>query len=92
MVDVGHPVDEPHDLPLERLRLTLAGVCEDPVAHLVRQVERPRDPVRLLVVPEAAIEPLLQSSVQSVLTGVPERRVAGVVAEPDRLDEVLVET
>ena len=41
--------------------------------------------------PKAAAEPLPQRLVQSVLPGVPERRVPGVVPEPDPLDEVLVE-
>ncbi len=36
-------------------------------------------------------EPLLEHLVQRLLPGVPERRVAEVVAEPDRLDEVLVQ-
>ncbi len=91
MVDVGDPVDEPDDLPLERLRLALARVREDSVADLVREIERPRDPQRLLVVPEATPEPLLKCVVESVLAGVPERRVPHVVPEPDRLDEILVQ-
>ena len=45
VVDVRDAVDEPHDLPLERLRLALAGVCEDPVAGFVGQVERAGDPM-----------------------------------------------
>ena len=43
VVDVRDPVDEPHDLPLERLRLALARVREDAVAYLLREVERARD-------------------------------------------------
>ena len=43
---------------------------------------------RLQVVLEAA--ELAHASVERVLPGVPERRVAEVVREADRLDEVLV--
>ena len=60
VVDVRDAVDESDDLPLERLRLLLARVGEDPVAHLVGQIERARDPERLLVVAEAAAESLMQ--------------------------------
>ena len=49
------------------------------------------DPQRLLVVAEAAAEALGERGVERLLAGVPERRVAGVVAEPDRLDEILVQ-
>ena len=38
VVDVGDAVDDADDLPLERLGPTLAGVREDPVAHLVCEV------------------------------------------------------
>ena len=91
VVDVRDAVDEPDDLPLERLRLLLAGVREDPVAHLVREVERACDPERLLVVPEAAAEALPERVVERVLARVPEGRVPGVVPEADRLDEILVQ-
>ena len=91
VVDVRDAVDEPHDLPLERLGLALAGVREDSVADLVREIQRPGDPQRLLVVPEAAPEPLLHCVVERVLAGVPERGVPHVVPEPDRLREVLVQ-
>ena len=40
---------------------------------------------------EAPAEPPAQSLVERLLAGVPERRVPEVVAEPDRLDEVLVQ-
>ena len=46
---------------------------------------------RLLVVPEAAAERGVERIVERLLTRVPERRVAGVVPEADRLDEVLVQ-
>ena len=91
VVDVGDAVDDAHDLALERLGLLLAGVREDAVAHLVGQVEPLGDPQRLLVVAEAAAEPLAQRLVERLLAGVAERRVARVVAEPDRLDEILVQ-
>ena len=91
VVDVRHAVDEPNDLPLERLGLALARVREDAVAHLVREVERARDCKRLLVVAEASVESLVQRRVQRILARVAERRVAHVVAEPDRLGEILVE-
>ena len=60
VVDVRDAVDEPHDLALERRRLALPGVGQDPVADLERQVERACDPMRLLVVPEPSAEPLVQ--------------------------------
>ncbi len=67
VVDVRDAVDEPHDLPLERLGLALARVREDPVADLVREVERARDPQRLLVVTKAPTESLLHGVVERVL-------------------------
>ena len=67
------------------------GVREDPVADLVREVELLGDPERLLVVTETTAEALAQRLVERVLAGVPERRVARVVPEPDRLDEILVQ-
>jgi hypothetical protein len=66
-------------------------VGEDPVSDLVRQVQPLGDPQRLLVVPEAAAEALRERGVERLLAGVPERRVAGVVTEPDGLDEILVQ-
>ena len=98
MVDVRDAVDDAHDLALERLRLVGAGVLEDAVAHLPREVEaapvalEPLDDAqRVLVVAEAAAAALAQQLVERLLAGVPERRVAEVVAEPDRLDEILVQ-
>ena len=91
VVDVGDAVDDPDDPALERLRLLRPGVGEDAVADLVREVQPPRDPPRLLVVAEAAAEGGVERVVERLLAGVTERRVAGVVAEADRLDEVLVE-
>ena len=91
VVDVRDPVDEPHDLPLERVGLALTGVREDPVADLAREVERLRDAQGLLVVPEATAESELHGFVERVFTRMAERRVPHVVAEPDRLGEVLVQ-
>jgi hypothetical protein len=75
-----------------------AGVLEDAVAHLPREVEpapvplEPLDnPQRVLVVAEAAAAALPQHGVERLLAGVPERRMPEVVAEPDRLDEILVQ-
>ena len=99
VVDVGDAVHQAHDLALERGRLrSPAGVADDPVAHRLGQVqplavalERVDDPQRVLVVQERGPEPLGQAAVERVLADVAERRVAEVVAEPDRLDQVLVE-
>ena len=46
---------------------------------------------RLLVVAEASPEALVHGRVERVLARMPERRVAHVVAEADRLDEILVQ-
>ena len=65
-----------------------------PSTHVVGQVqvlEHLRDAHRMLVVAELAAEALLQARIERRLADVPERRVAEVVPEPDRLDEVLVE-
>ena len=91
VVDVGDPVDDAHDLPLERLRLLRARVREDAVADLVGEVEPPGDPPRLLVVAEAPAERGVERVVERLLACVTERRVTGVVAEPDRLHEILVQ-
>jgi hypothetical protein len=91
VVDVGDTVDDAHDLSFERCRLARAGVREDAVADLLGQVQLPRDPLGLLVVAEAAPEGLAQATVELVLTGMAERRVAHVVPEADRLRQVLVQ-
>ena len=79
-------------------RLNRAGVMEDAVAHLGGEVEPAPvalelldDAQRVLVVAEAAPTARAQQLVERVLARVPERRVADVVAEPDRLDEILVQ-
>ena len=91
VVDVRDAVDDPNDPPLERLGLVLAGVLEDPVAHLPGQVQLLGDAERLLVVAKATPESLPHALVEGLLARVAERRVAGVVPEADRLGQVLVE-
>ena len=60
-------------------------VREDAVAGLVSEIERARDPVGVLAVPEATAEALAEHVVERVLARVPEGRVPHVVPEPDRL-------
>ncbi len=91
VVDVGDPVDNAHDLPLERFRLLRPRVREDAVAHLVREVEATCDREGVLVVPEVTAEALVHGRVERLLAGVSERRVTHVVTEADRLDEILVQ-
>ena len=100
VVDVGHAVDHPHDPALERLWQRCAtGVTGDPVAHLLGQVEpgavalQPvHDPQRVLVVAERpAPKRSFRHSSNDLLADVPERRVPEIVAEPDRLHQILVE-
>ena len=74
-------------------------MSEDSVANVLAQVEpgavaleHVDDAQRLLPVMEVAGEALEQAAVEHVLADVPERRVAEVVTEADRLDQVLVET
>jgi len=73
-------------------------MSEDSVANVLAQVEpgavaleHVDDAQRLLPVMEVAVEALAQAAIEHVLADVPERRVAEVVPEPDRLDQVLVE-
>src|SRR4029078_6717071 len=87
VVDVRDAVDEPHDAPLERLRLDPPRMREDSLADLVRQVEPLRTAMRLLVVAEAQPEALAQRFVERVLAGMTERGVPEVVPEPDRLGQ-----
>ena len=105
VVHVGDEVRDPQHLPLQRRR-PLRGVQPDgravlplrmpadAVPHLPAEVQSPpvvfqhvHDPQALLVVPEPARHQL----VQHVLAGVPERRVAKVVPERDRLGQLLVQ-
>ena len=92
VVDVGDAIDEPHDRTLERRRLLHPGMREDPVTHLVGEIEALRDAERLLVVPEPPAEPCAHDVVECLLARVPEWRVPRIVAEPDRLDQILVQT
>ena len=55
------------------------------------EIELSRDAERLLVVQEVTAEALAKRLVERLFACVAERRVAGVVPEPDRLDEVFVE-
>ena len=48
VVDVGDAVDEPDDPAFERLGLVLAGVVEDSVADLCREVETAAVPLELV--------------------------------------------
>jgi hypothetical protein len=98
VVDVGDPVDEAHDLPLERRRLTRPGVVEDAVADLFGEVEPASVPLEdvddakgLLVVAEAASEQLAQHVIECLLAGVSERRMTEIVPEGNCLGEVLVQ-
>jgi hypothetical protein len=91
VVDVRHAIDEPHDPSLERHRLDWTGVGEDALADFGGEVQLLGDAVRLLVVSKAGAEAFAQAAVELVLAGVPERRVADVVAQPDRFGQILVQ-
>ena len=99
VVDVGDAVDQPDDPALERRRLQRAGVVEDPVADLLGQVEARARRARAARRPAASARcggsrcrraPSAPSS-SDLLADVAEGRVAEVVAEPDRLGQVLVQ-
>ena len=79
VVDVRDAIDDADDPALQRRRLELSGMREDPVANLRGEVQLLRDAERLLVVAEAAAEPRAERVVQRLLARVPERRVAGIV-------------
>ena len=75
-----------------------AGVAQDAVADRLGEVQSPAvtlehldHPQRMLVVAEPAPEAGLERAVQRLLPRVPERRVPEVVAEADRLGQVLVQ-
>ena len=99
VVEVGEAVGDAYDCTLERRgRGGAPGMADDAVADLLGQVETAAiafehvdDAQRLLPVVEVAAEALAQAAVEHVLADVAERRVAEIVAESDRLDEVLVE-
>ena len=105
VIDVGDDVGDAGDLPLDGARAMLGvrahrhaalalGVARDAVAHLPRQVESlplvledVNYSEALLVVVETARDEI----VQHAFAGVPEWRVPQIVAERDRLGELLVE-
>ena len=99
VVDVGHPVDHPHDPTLQGLRTGRPrGVPGDPLAHLLGQVQTGpvalqalHDPQRVLVVAEVPPEALFQAPVEDLLADVPERWMPEVVSQADRLHQVLVQ-
>ncbi len=75
------------------------GVTGDAVSHLLGQVqsravalELVDDAQRVLVVAKAPTEALTQAAVEHLLADVPERRMPEVVAESDRLGQVLVQS
>ena len=107
VVHVGDAVGRAHDAALERLGSQVAGVVEDAVAHLGREVE-PLAAVldalhhaqALLVMPVERLG-LGRSGVDApvagdaarerLLAGVAERRVPQIVPERDGLGQVLVQ-
>jgi hypothetical protein len=98
VVDVAEAVDQLDDAGLGRPRHDRPGVVEDAVAHLVGEVEPAAaalevldHPQGVLVVVESPTKTLLQRVGQRLLTRVSEGRMAEVVAERDRLCQVLVE-
>jgi NhaP-type Na+/H+ or K+/H+ antiporter len=98
VIDVGDPVDQPHDPGLVGPRLDRTGVPEDPVTDFLGEVQAPPVPLevvhdsqRLLVVAEAPGEPGVQDLVERLLAGVAERRMSEVVPVADRLGEVFVQ-
>jgi len=100
VVDVRDAVQQPDDLAFERRRLRgAAGVVEDSIPDRVAEVETRSvalepvdDPQRVLVMAKRASEALGQTAIEDVLAEVAEGRMPEIVAEADRLDEVLVET
>ena len=99
VVDVGDAVDQPHDAALERgrqVRARCGAGCRrarrsDRFRPLAVALQHVDDAQRVLVVAEAAAEALVQRAVERLLAGVAEGRMAEVVAEPDRLGQVLVQ-
>ena len=99
VVDVGDAVADADDAALEGGGTSCAGVAQDAVAHLPGQVQTPAvvldhldHPQALLVVAETPRQPVpSQDRVQGLLAGVAEGSVAEVVAERDRLGQVLVQ-
>jgi hypothetical protein len=76
-----------------------AGVTGDPLTYLLGQVQPGAVALqlldhsqRVLVVTKAHPEVLFQAVVEHLLADVPERRVPEVVAEADRLHQILVQS
>ena len=93
MVHVGDVVGDAHDVRLQRVARLTGRVVQDADARLVAEVQSAPvalEPVHhaqtLLIVAKAAGVDL----VERPLARVTERRVAEVVAETDRLREILV--
>ena len=95
VVDVGDPVDQPHD---PALRASPAGcgpvwrrmpsrTCSVRLSRSISSTTRSECSLWRKRVPPA----LAHARVEHLLADVAERRVAEVVAEPDRLGQVLVE-
>ncbi len=98
VVDVRDAVDELHDPSLERGGRGRSRVVQDAVPDLVRQIQPAAvalqvldDTQRVLVVAEPTPRRGLERVGQRLLAGVAERRVSEVVAERDRLGQVLVQ-
>ena len=94
VVDVGDPVDEPHDPALQRGGRLGPGVAQDAVTDRPGEVQ-PLEPVdhaqRVLVVAKGPPPAPAHRLVQHLLAHVAEGRVPEVVPERDRLGQVLVE-
>ena len=99
VIDVGDQIGQPDDLRLEGRRgrddrPETLGVGADPVDHLAGQVQpaavalEPFDHAHALL---DVGEPARQDRAQAFFAGVAERRVPQVMAERDRLGQVLVE-
>ena len=95
VVHIGHAVAQAHDVGLERIAREAGGVVQDAEARLEAEVQAPPlalepvdDAQALLIVAKARA---LEDGVQRALSGVAEGRVAEIVAEGDRLGEILVE-
>jgi hypothetical protein len=91
VVDVGDAVDQPDDLP-SSVSGSVGPVCvRIPAQTSCVRFNPPRDPIRLLVVSEAAVEALTEGAIVRILAGMSERRVPEIVSEPDRSVRVLVQ-
>ena len=95
VVDVGDPVHQPHDPPLERGRAAPArcgaGCPSRTCSVRFRSSSRSTTRSECSLWRNARPPALAHARVEHLLADVPERRVAEVVAEPDRLGQVLVQ-